>query len=172
MRTDVFSFILKALQYQGAVVVGWVAIALVQLAYLHSRGLDERAIEFRPGRVPGVNPGGVIAWTVGSAIGIYLIAAGHPTGVTWALPVTFVVAGGLYAAALLVARPGWFVTARPHDPRDEVTDAWQERILCEECERSYVAIEMDRRPESPHGPICSQCATGYGFHRAAQRAAG
>jgi purine-cytosine permease-like protein len=172
MRTDVFSFILKALQYQGAVVVGWVAIALVQLAYLHSRGLDERAIEFRPGRVPGVNPGGVIAWTVGSAIGIYLIAAGHPTGVTWALPVTFVVAGGLYAAALLVARPGWFVTARPHDPRDEVTDAWRERILCTECERSYVAIEMDRRPESPHGPICSQCATGYGFHRAAQRVAG
>ena len=37
MRTDIFSFILKALQYQGTVVVGWVAIALVHLAYFRSR---------------------------------------------------------------------------------------------------------------------------------------
>ena len=171
MRTDVFSFILKALQYQGAVVVGWVAIALVQLAYFRRGGRDETSFEFRPGRVPGMNPGGLVSWTVGSAIGVYLIADGEPTGVTWALPITFVICGGLYAAALAAARPSWFVTLRANDPRLEVADAWEQRILCGDCDRSYVAIEMDRRPEPGHDPICSQCATGYGFHRAAQHEA-
>jgi purine-cytosine permease-like protein len=171
MRTDVFSFILKALQYQGAVVVGWVAIALVHLAYFRGRGSGDTAFEFRPGRVPGMNPGGLLAWTIGSAIGIYLIADGAPAGVTWALPTTFTVSGALYALALAVARPGWFVTPRPNDPRAEVADVWRERILCESCDRSYVAVEMDRRPDGRRPAICSQCATGYGFHRAAQQEA-
>jgi hypothetical protein len=168
MRTDVFSFILKALQYQGAVVVGWVAIALVHLAYFRGRGRGDTAFEFRPGRVPGMNPGGLIAWIAGSAIGVYLIAHGRPAGVTWALPTTFVVCGALYALALAAARPGWFVTARPNDPRLEVDDPWQQRIRCESCDRAYVAVEMDRRPDGAHAAICSQCATGYGFHRDAQ----
>jgi hypothetical protein len=94
-----------------------------------------------------MNPGGLLSWTIGSAIGVYLIADGEPAGVTWALPTTFTVCGGLYALALAAARPGWFVTHRPHDPRLEVADAWQQRILCESCDRSYVAVEMDRRPE-------------------------
>jgi purine-cytosine permease-like protein len=171
MRTDVFSFILKALQYQGAVVVGWVAIALVQLGYFRRRGQDETAWEFRPGRVPGINPGGLTAWVVGSAVGVYLIAHGAPTGVTWALPATFALSGGLYAVALALARPAWFVTTRPNDPRLEVPDPWQQRILCGSCDRSYVAVEIDREPDGEHRPICSQCATGYGFHRAAQQEA-
>jgi len=79
----------------------------VQLAYFHRGGQDETAWEFRPARVPGMNPGGLIAWAVGSAVGVYLIAAGTPTGVTWALPITFALSGGLYAGALLLARPTW-----------------------------------------------------------------
>jgi hypothetical protein len=171
MRTDVFSFILKALQYQGAVVVGWVAIALVHLAYFRGRGREDTAFEFRPGRVPGMNPGGLLSWAVGSALGVYLIADGQPAGVTWALPTTFIVSGGLYALALAAARPSWFVTRRPNDPRLEVADAWRQRILCESCDRSYVAVEMDRHPEGRREAICSQCATAYGFHRATQQEA-
>jgi len=95
---------------------------------------------------------------------VYLIAAGTPAGVTWALPITFALSGGLYAAALVLARPGWFVTARPHDPRLKVTDPWLQRIRCHACERAYVAVEMDQKPDGDHEAICSQCATGCGHH--------
>jgi len=171
MRTDIFSFILKALQYQGTVVVGWVAIALVHLAYFRSRSHSDTPFEFRPGRVPGFNPGGVLAWAVGSAVGIVLIAGGSSFGGTWALPGAFVLSGAIYAAALVAARPGWFVTARPDDPRDEAGDLWGTHVLCATCDRSYLAVEMDRRPDGDHEAICAQCATGYGYHHAAQQQA-
>jgi hypothetical protein len=131
----------------------------------------ESAIEFRPGRIPGVNPGGLLAWLIASAVGIYLIAGGTPAGITWSLPITFVLAASIYAAALAFAQPAWFTTRRPYDPRSEVADVWAARILCSSCDRSYVAVEMDRDPTSGHAPICAQCATGYGFHRAAQQEA-
>ena len=41
-------------------------------------GRGQDAFEFRPGRVPGVNPAGIIAWIVSSGVGIYLIASNNP----------------------------------------------------------------------------------------------
>jgi hypothetical protein len=85
---------------------------------------------------------------------------------------TFVIAFGLYTAATMrSARPQWFAMARPYDPIDEVPDAWEARVRCHRCDRSYVAHEMDRDPTAGHEAICAACATGPAFHAAAREEA-
>jgi hypothetical protein len=125
------------------------------------------AFEFRPGRVPSVNPGGIIAWIVSSGVGIYLIASKSPIASTWALVITFALSVLISAVSLAVSKDKWFALRRPHDPRDEVTDVWNDRIRCNSCHKSYVAVEMDRDPSRGHQPICASCATGNAFRAAA-----
>jgi purine-cytosine permease-like protein len=165
MCMNIFSFINTWLAYQGAILVAWVGIALVFIAARRRAGLG--AFEFRPGRVPGVNPGGIVAWVVSSGVGIYLLAAQSPIASTWALVITFALSVLLSAASLLMAKDTWFGLRRPHDPRDEVADVWNDRIRCNTCHKSYVAVEMDRDPSRGHQPICASCATGHTFRAAA-----
>jgi purine-cytosine permease-like protein len=171
MFTNVFSFILQFLSYQGVVIVAWTAIALVHIGYLSLRkaGPNSRLIEFRPGRVPAVNPGGLGAWIISSATGIVLLITNTPFGGSYALIITFVLAALIYGLALLGARPGWFTLNRPFDPRDEVGDIWESRIECHVCSKSYIAVEMDRDPMAGHEAICAACANELGFRSAARR---
>lgn len=173
MFLDVFSFLLQWLSYQGAIIVAWVAIALVQMAYRSRKNVNRKGglIEFRPGRVPGANPGGLGAWIISSGVGIALLATNSPFGGTWALPITFILAGGIYALALLFARPAWFTLRRPNDPRDEVEDIWETRVQCHNCKKSYIAVEMDRDPSHENQAICSLCANAHGFRVAAKHEA-
>ena len=60
----------------------------------------------------------------------------------------------------MAAQPQWFAMARPYDPIDEVEDAWEARVRCHRCDKSYVAHEMDRDPTGGHEAICAACATG------------
>jgi hypothetical protein len=172
MLTDVFSFLLETLRFQGVIIVAWVAIALTHIAWSKLRGHVPDRIEFRPGRVPLVNPGGLTAWVVSSAVGILLLAFGGTFGEIWAPPITLAVAVVVYGASLEVARSSWFVMERPHDPREEVDDQWTARIRCHHCRQAYIAYEMDRDPSSGHEPICLACASDHGdFLRAAREEA-
>ncbi len=161
MLTNVLSYLLQALQFQGVVIVAWVAIVLTHILWSKARGVRPDSVEFRPGRVPLVNPAGMTAWVLSSVVGIVLLAAGGEFGGTWAPPITFVVAGACYGLSLTFAKPGWFTLARPHDPRNEVDDHWESRIRCFHCERAYVAYEMDRDPANGHQPICLACASNH-----------
>lgn len=161
MLTDVFSFLLKALNYQAVVVVAWVAIALVEIAFRKVRG--EGSLEFRPGRVPAVNLPGVVAWVFASALGIVSLATWPAEAATWAPIATFVAAAAIYGALRSLYGNPTDRVRRPHDPRDEVPDAWEERVLCNHCSKSYLAIEMDRDPSSSYEPICASCASSPAF---------
>jgi hypothetical protein len=165
MLSDVFSFLLKALNYQAVVVVAWVAIALVELAFRYAR--SQRDMEFRPGRVPGFNVPGLAVWALSSAIGIYSLAAHPAFAATWGPPLTFVIAVAAYAAVRAAVGNRSDLVHRPHDVRDEVSDEWETRVRCHRCERSYIAIEMDRDPSAGHQAICASCATGIDFFRKA-----
>lgn len=172
MLTNVFSYVLDALNYQGIAIVAWVGIALAHMAYLRRQHADLDRMEFRPGRIPAFNPGGVVAWVLATAIGVALKLRDTPESQffdTWGLPLTFVIAFALYMVATLrSARPQWFAMVRPNDPIDEVSDAWEARVRCHRCEKSYVAHEMDRDPTADHEAICAACATGPAFHAAAR----
>ncbi|MFE7423364.1 purine-cytosine permease family protein [Rhodococcus sp. NPDC057529] len=166
MYADVFSFLTEWLAYQGALLVAWTAVAIVQIAH-NSRG-DGKRFEFRPGRIPSVNPGGLGAWAAGSIVGIGLLATDSAFSLTFALIVTYVVSTVAYAGALFFARDNWFRLARPHDPLDEVSSPWDTRVQCHVCDKYYVAVEMDRDPEHGHRAICAECAAGQSFLRAAR----
>lgn len=171
MLTNVFSYVVDALAYQGIAIVAWVGVALGHVWYLNRTRQPLEGIEFRPGRVPAFNPGGIAAWVLATAVGLVLKLTDDATSQfweVWGLPLTFALAIGSYSLFLAASRPSWFATRRPFDPVDEVEDPWEERIRCHGCERSYLAREMDRDPAAGHAAICASCATGGPFERAAR----
>jgi len=167
MLTNVFSFILDALTYQGIAIVAWVGMAIVQILFLLWQRGSLSSLEYRPGRLPAVNPAGLGIWIAATALGVILKNVEEAFFGTWGLPLVLVVSVVLYALALAVAPRRWFGFARPYDPAQEVDDSWEERVRCHVCERSYVAREMDRDPSAGHLAICASCAEGIGFLKAA-----
>lgn len=70
--------------------------------------------------------------------------------------ITVVIAAALYAASILISRPA--TLSQGLDPATEVTDPWAARIRCASCDKSYVAVEMDRRVAGSQEPTCASCA--------------
>ena len=172
MLTNVFSWVIDALAYQGIAIVAWVGVALAHVLYLRGHQLRLEGLEFRPGRVPAFNPGGIAAWVLATAFGVIAKIADTTTSQfwdTWGLPLVFLIAFGVYTLATRAARPSWFAMARPYDPLDEVEDPWETRVRCHSCGKSYIAREMDRDPAGDHQAICAACATGPQFYAAARR---
>jgi purine-cytosine permease-like protein len=171
MLTNVFSYVLDALNYQGIAIVAWVSVALAHIMYLRRSGTPLSRMEFRPGHIPAFNPGGIVAWFAASGVGIVLKITDTTDSQfweVWGLPLTAVLAFGIYTASTFAAKPHWFAMARPQDPAAEVDDAWQARLRCHSCDRYYVAQEMDRDPTAGHKTICASCASGTAYHAAAR----
>jgi hypothetical protein len=166
MLTNVFSFIVDALSYQGIAVGSWVAMTVVHVLHLKRQGTLAKA-EFRPGRLPGFNRIGLGIWILTTAVGVILKLSDPGFFGTWGLLIVFGLAAALYAGALATAPSNWLVQPRPHDPVDEVRDLWEDRVRCHSCDRSYLAREMDRDPTANHQAICSVCASDLSFVRAA-----
>ncbi|MEI2777463.1 MAG: permease [Tetrasphaera sp.] len=97
MLTDVFSYLLKALSWQGVLVTSWVAIALVHIAMDRRDGVDPDTLEIRMDRIRSASHPGTIASVVSSAVGLVIIESAPPWATTWGPIVTAVVAAGLYA---------------------------------------------------------------------------
>jgi hypothetical protein len=76
MLTNVFSFILQALSYQGIFVVAWVGIAVTHILSPHYQAFFGTEIEYRSDKVVAFNPCGLIAWFVSSGLGIGLLQSG------------------------------------------------------------------------------------------------
>ncbi|MFE3645764.1 purine-cytosine permease family protein [Streptomyces sp. NPDC059169] len=152
MLTDVLSYLLHALAWQGVFVTAWVAIALVHIAV---RGADRDGLpEFRPLRLAPVTAGAG-AWVVSSVAGIALTEQTDSGVLAQLAPlITVVLAAGLYWLAVTFAPDA--VRRTDDDPRDEVEDIWEARVRCHDCSRSYVAVEMDRTPTAT--VVCSACA--------------
>ncbi|EMY35104.1 putative permease [Arthrobacter crystallopoietes BAB-32] len=96
MLLPVVQYLLLALSWQGALVTGWVAIALTHIALdkKHGRSPD-------PGHLPDsafrhINVAGVSAWCISAAAGIALIQSGQPWGMTLGTLVTPLLAAALY----------------------------------------------------------------------------
>jgi purine-cytosine permease-like protein len=174
MLTNVFSYVFDALNYQGIAIVAWVGVALAHANYLRGHAQSFDGVEFRPGRIPAFNPGGIAAWVAATGVGVILKIADTPESQffdTWGLPLTFVIAFAVYAGALTAAKSSWFAMQRPFDPLDEVDDPWEVRVRCHRCDKHYLARETDRDPSADHQAICAACATGPAFYAAARREA-
>ena len=152
MLTDVFSWLTKALAWQGDFFAGWVGIVMVHMPFFRNRG----EVEFRAGRVARVTPG-LVVWVASAAFGIWLTQSSSAPALLHDLATiaVLVVSAVLYAVVQLVVPS---VVARHADPRDEVADPWSAYVECHHCGKSYVAVEMDRHPETGE-PACDGCST-------------
>jgi hypothetical protein len=96
MLTNVFSYILTALNWQGVLVTGWVAIALTHVAMDRRGGVDPRTVDTE--RVRFVALPGVVAWVSASVIGLVVLEAAPAWASTWGPIFTAVSAAAGYAA--------------------------------------------------------------------------
>ncbi|CAG4886897.1 purine-cytosine permease family protein [Paraburkholderia saeva] len=155
MLTDVFSYLMRALQWQSAFFLGWIAIVATHL-WLNPHERKD-GLEFRANRVALVTPG-LIAWIISGAVGIALTESRSVPALANALasPISLVVGVGLYLL-LWKLMP---VRARGHalDPRREVSDPRHAWIECASCNNGYTAYETDRDPQQGSA-ICDECAT-------------
>lgn len=150
MFTNVFSYIMKALAWQGVLVVSWVAMMII--SWVVDRGRD---VEFRPGRVKVLAPG-FFVWIGTSALGIALIERPtlFPTLSALAPLVSFVLALVAFAVVRSIGLSGRRTTA-PDPVREQLADPWAVRVLCSRCGLHYVGIEMD--VDDRGSVLCLEC---------------
>lgn len=96
MLTNVFSFILQALAYQGVFVVAWVAIAVTHIL-LNERHLPEIKNEdlTAGSNAPPLVSGGLWSWFTATAVGLFLLNS-TPELAVWSAPATALVASTLF----------------------------------------------------------------------------
>ncbi|WLG48526.1 cytosine permease [Pseudomonas sp. FP1742] len=166
MLTNVFSYLLKALAWQGVAVTSWVAILMTHYALNRDA---KHGLEFRPGRVKAFMPG---AWAmiISTVVGITIVEGG--TKGSWYVETAPILISGLAAFSywMIIKFVDGGLISRSSDPRDDVFDVWRAHIECHVCNRSYSAIEMDRDPSAGQQAICAGCAEGnYVFLQSARQ---
>ena len=78
MLLPVVKYLLLALSWQGALVTGWVAIALVHIHVQERRGATVPQGSLPDSAFPALNRAGVAAWVISAIAGITLIQSGVP----------------------------------------------------------------------------------------------
>lgn len=102
MLTDVFSYILQALAYQGIFVVAWVAIAVAHIL-LHPTDEPLDTASLSNAEVQSFHAHGLLAWFASSALGIVL-ANTNGMLASCAAPATAIFAFCVYAVMLIRVR--------------------------------------------------------------------
>lgn len=100
MLLPVVKYLLLALSWQGALVTGWVAIALVHIWFEKRRGIKALDGTMPDAAFPSVNRAGVIAWVASAAAGIALVQSGTAWGSNIGSLITPVLAAIIYAVLI------------------------------------------------------------------------
>lgn len=106
--TDVFSYILAALNYQGIFVTAWVGIAVTHVLSGRYRRMFGDNVHYHFNEVPNFNPAGLTAWFVAAGTGLLMTLTG--IGAAYAPLATVLLSVVIYAAMQRVAKPGWYAT--------------------------------------------------------------
>ncbi|MCW2134360.1 purine-cytosine permease family protein [Arthrobacter sp. VKM Ac-2550] len=103
MLLPVVQYLLVALSWQGALVTGWVAIALTHIALDRRSGRPVEPGHLPDSSFPKVNAAGVAAWCVSAVVGIGLVQSGLAWGSTAGTLVTPLLAAAIYASIRLTS---------------------------------------------------------------------
>lgn len=101
MLLPIVQYLLLALAWQGVLVTAWVAIALVHVLLDRGRNPEHASIDDKKYRA--FNANGLIAWAIGTAIGLLMLQLGTfapdyaALGSTWGPILTAVSSAGIYA---------------------------------------------------------------------------
>lgn len=111
MLAGVFSWLLKALAYQGVFVVAWVGVALAHILSPRYEQLLGGRLDVSVERLLAFNPCGLAAWFGAAGIGLLMLNSGNGALASFSSPVTFLSAFGSYWLLLGSARCHWFIKA-------------------------------------------------------------
>lgn len=106
--TDVFAYILDALNYQGIFVTAWVGVAVTHIATGRYEQMFGAKVYYHSDDVPNFNPAGLTAWFVAAGTGLAMTLSGF--GAAYSPVVTVVLSAAIYGGLLRVARRSWFTT--------------------------------------------------------------
>ncbi len=112
--TDVFSYILAALNYQGIFVTAWVGIAVTHVLSGSYRRMFGDRVYYHFHDVPRFNPAGLTAWFVAAGTGLAMTLTG--IGAAYAPVVTVLLSVAIYAGMQRIARPSWYAIAPEATP--------------------------------------------------------
>lgn len=120
MLTDVLSYLLKALAWQGVFVTAWVAIALVFIGLNWKK--QDLVPDIRPANLQAISPGAA-AWVFASATGIALTEQTAWPIVAQLTPlITVALAAGVYYGAYKLSPPRMISSVETVDPADKDMD--------------------------------------------------
>lgn len=97
MLLPVVQYLLLALSWQGALVTGWVSIALVHIRYEKRFALQPDSPNLPDRMFPAFNAAGVSAWVISAAVGIAMVQSGSAWGANLGVFITPVLAATIYA---------------------------------------------------------------------------
>ncbi len=106
--TDVFAYILDALNYQGIFVTAWVGIAVTHILSRRYEEMFGDRVYYHSDEVPNFNPAGLAAWFVAAGTGLTMTLTG--VGAAYSPVVTIVLSAVIYGGLLRVAKRSWFTT--------------------------------------------------------------
>ncbi len=149
MELDVFQALDQVLGLYANIALSWIAAVVADLVINKPLGLSPPGIEFRRAYLYDINPVGVGAMALASALS--LLAHGGVFGQhAQALSAYIALATAFAASPLLAwATGGRYYLARPAPPPQGVQ-------VCSICEKEYEGEDMAHCP-AYQGPICSLC---------------
>jgi signal transduction histidine kinase/CheY-like chemotaxis protein/purine-cytosine permease-like protein len=154
MELGIFKVLEHTLGLYSFVAVGWVGALVADLVVNKPLGLSPPFIEFKRAHLYDINPVGVGAMVLATAMGI-VAYSGALGAVAQALS-SFIALGAAFvsAPAIAAATRGRFYLARaPHWPPDS-----PKIVQCCICEHHFEAEDMAQCPAYA-GPICSLCCS-------------
>jgi len=156
MELDVFQAIGAVLGLYSNVAIAWMMAVVADLVINKPMGWSPPGIEFRRAHLYDVNPVGVGAMLVATALGVTAhLGLFGPMAQAWSAAIAMVTA---FVASPLIAwaTKGRYYLAREPDPAEP--GGYQRLSTCCICERAYEADDIASCP-AYGGPICSLCCT-------------
>ena len=160
MEMNVFQALGDVLGLYSNIAIAWIMAVVADLVINKPLGLSPKGIEFKRAHLYDINPVGVGAMVLASALSIaaYL-------GVFGALSQAFSALVALVTAMVTSPLIAWYTKGRFYIARDSVEGQTEHgtysRLLqsrCVICERNYEGPDMAHCP-AYQGPICSLCCT-------------
>jgi signal transduction histidine kinase/CheY-like chemotaxis protein/purine-cytosine permease-like protein len=152
MELDVFQALGRVLGLYSNIALSWLMAVVADLVINKPLGLSPKGIEFKRAHLYDINPVGVGAMGIASALSVAAYLGGFGA-LAQAFSALIALVAAMVASPLIAwATRGRYYLARRPEPLQAT------HLRCSVCERDYEADDVARCP-AYQGPICSLCCS-------------
>ncbi len=158
MEIGVFSALKEVLTLYSMVAISWVGAVVADLVINKPLGLSPRHIEFKRAHLYDINPVGVGAMAMATALSLAALAGSFGEVAAALAPFIALLSAMLLAPAIALAtRSRYYIARMPADPQSQQqADADSQR--CVVCENRFEPADLAHCP-AYGGTICSLCCS-------------